>query len=685
MARTTRTPRLVLRFAVYTAIGLAAAGAAILLLVRNYATSQAENAIAYHARFVAEVALGERLRPSDFTRPVKGARLRTLDALFRRQVLVDGVLRAALYSPDGLITYSSDHARVGRSTGTSAKVRAAATGTTLKSVLSTVVDNHGRQRKVLVELVPVRFGHSASVGVFAFDQDYAPVARAARSTFLPIAAVLELLLVALYVSLFPILRRVTRRLRGQVEELEHHALHDSLTELPNRDLFHDRLRQALARSNRDGSRVAVMLLDLDRFKEINDTLGHQSGDDLLRELASRLGNVVRGSDTVARLGGDEFGVVLPLDAGVDVVETVDRLRDTLEQPVSLQGLAVSVGASIGVSLAPDHGSDVETLVKYADVAMYVAKERHSRYEIYNESRDWKDASSLSLAGELRAAVDEGNLHLLYQPEVDLRSGRIASVEALVRWEHASRGVLLPEKFIPLAEQTGLIKGLTILVLDQAVGQCAAWRRAGLDVRVAVNLDMRNLLDLEFPAQVQGVLRRWAVPARSLALEITESTVMADPERVAEVATTLSRMGLSIAIDDFGSGYTSLRHLKELPVDELKIDKSFVTSVAENRDDATIVRTMIELARNLGLRVVAEGVENEHTWQLLRSLDCDLAQGFFFSEPLPAPEIPHTADALDLAEPGPGKLSVLTPIRRRDEDARSGVRKAALEPRAAQIS
>jgi diguanylate cyclase (GGDEF)-like protein len=677
MASRARTPRLVLRFAVYTAIGLAAAGAAILLLVRNYATSQAENAIAYHARFVAEVALGERLRPSDFAHPAKGARLKTLDTLFRRQVLVDGVLRASLYSPDGRITYSSDHAQIGRRAGTSAAARAAAAGTTLKSVLSTLPDAQGTQRKVLAELVPVRFGKSAPAGVFAFDQDYAPIARAARSTFLPIAAVLELLLVALYISLFPILRRVTRRLRGQVEELEHHALHDSLTELPNRDLFQDRLRQALARSARDRSRVAVMLLDLDRFKEINDTLGHQSGDDLLRELAARLDRVVRGTDTVARLGGDEFGVVLPLDAGADVVETVDRLRETLERPVSLQGLSVSVGASIGVALAPDHGSDVETLVKYADVAMYVAKERHSRYEIYNESRDWKDASSLSLAGELRTAIDEGGFQLLYQPKADLGSGRPAGVEALVRWQHASRGVLLPAEFIPLAEQTGLIKTLTTRVLDQAVGQCAAWRKAGLDVRVAVNLDMRNLLDLEFPAQVEGVLRRWAVPADSLALEITESTMMADPVRVAEVAMRLSRMGVTISIDDFGSGYTSLRHLKELPVDELKIDKSFVTSVAENRDDATIVRTMIDLARNLGLRVVAEGVETEHTWQLLRSLDCDLAQGFFISRPLPPQEIPGALDTLDLSMPTTAELSVVTPIRRRDVDAATGARAAQI--------
>lgn len=684
MTSRARTPRLVLRFAVYTAIGLAAAGAAILLLVRNYATSQAENAVAYHARFVAEVALGERLRPSDFAHQAKGARLRTLDRLFESQVLVDGVLRASLYSPDGRITYSSDHRQIGRRAGTSAAARAAATGTTLKSVLSTVA-HQGTQRKVLVELVPVRFGHSAPVGVFAFEQDYAPIARAARSTFLPIAAVLELLLVALYISLFPILRRVTRRLRGQVEELEHHALHDSLTELPNRDLFHDRLRQALARSSRDGTRVAVMLLDLDRFKEINDTLGHQSGDELLQELAARLGSVLRETDTVARLGGDEFGVVLPLDAGVDVVETVDRLRGALEQPVALQTLTVTVGASIGVALAPDHGSDVETLVKYADVAMYVAKERHSRYEIYNESRDWKDASSLSLAGDLRSAIDEDGLQLLYQPKADLASGQQAGVEALVRWRHSSRGLLLPSEFIPLAEQTGLIKSLTMRVLDHAVGQCAAWRRAGLDVRVAVNLDMRNLLDLEFPAQVHGVLRRWAVPAQSLALEITESTMMADPVRVAEVATRLSRMGATISIDDFGSGYTSLRHLKELPVDELKIDKSFVTSVAENRNDATIVRTMIDLARNLGLRVVAEGVETEHTWQLLRSLDCDLAQGFFISKPLPADEIPDALGALDLSRATPGGLSVLTPIRRRDENAGSEVRGAAIAHRAVRIS
>ena len=381
-----KPPRLILRFAIYTAIGLAAAGAAVLLVVRTYATSQAETAVAYHARFVAETSLGNRLLPSDFKRTVDTQRRKTLDRLFRHQVLVDGVLRAALYSRDGRVMYSSDANQIGRVTQDSVAARSAATGKDLRHRLSTLTDGHGVSRKVLVEYVPVRFDGSQSLGVFVLYQDYAPIAKSAQSTFIPIAVVFEALLLALYFSLFPLLRRVTRRLRSHFDELEHHALHDSLTGLPNRDLFQDRLEEELARSTRSGTSVSVLLVDLDRFKEINDTLGHPSGDELLRELAERLEGVLRAGDFVARLGGDEFGIVLVGQGQLELTGAIDRIGNALEEPASLRGLTVAVGASIGVALFPDHGTDVKTLVKHADVAMYVAKEHHSRFEIYEQAR-----------------------------------------------------------------------------------------------------------------------------------------------------------------------------------------------------------------------------------------------------------------------------------------------------------
>jgi diguanylate cyclase (GGDEF)-like protein len=635
----TRPPRLVLRFAVYTAIGLAFAGAGIFLLVRSYATSQAELSIKYHARFVAESALGDRLYTGDFARPVARERLAELDVLFRQKVLVDGVLRGSLYGRDGRVAYSSDHRLIGRRTPDSDRVwkalRSRLVGSSVSHLDAGTAD---RGPKVLKEFVPFRFGMRAPAGVFVLDQDYAPIARAARTIFLPIVGVLEFVLLALYFSFLPILRRVGLRLRQQLEEIEHQALHDSLTGLPNRALFRDRVEQALLAARRNGERVAVMLIDLDRFKEVNDTLGHDSGDRLLQELGRRLQGVLRDSDSVARLGGDEFGVLLPVDVMARVGNTAGRVHKALESPFQLDELSLDVGASIGVALFPENGDDVETLVKHADVAMYTAKERKTGYEVYAAEVDSNDARRLSLAAELRGAVERGELVVHYQPKARLDTGAIESVEALVRWNHPDRGVLPPLEFVPLAEQTGAVKPMTLHVLNKALRQCRAWEDNGFEVRIAVNLDMRNLLDLRFPEEVDVLLREWRLPAARLELEITESTIMADPVRVRRVANKLSAMGVGLAIDDFGTGYSSLRYLKSLPLDEIKIDKSFVLRMSEDRSDATIVRTTIDMARNLGLRVVAEGVETAEVWEALRAIGCDLAQGYFLARPSPPEEM-----------------------------------------------
>jgi diguanylate cyclase (GGDEF)-like protein len=630
--RRARPPRLVLRFAFFTALGLATAGAAILLVVRTYATSQAETAVAYHARFVAKTALANRLTPADFARAVGERRVRQLDRLFHDQILVDGVVRASLYGPEGRVTYSSDHHQIGQLTADSRVVRAAVTGATLRHQVLELKGARGEARKVLAEYVPVRFGASTPRGVFVLDEEYGPIAKSARSTFLPIATVLEVLLLALFVSLFPILRRVTRRLKDSFDELEHNALHDSLTTLPNRDLFRHRLAEELEESARSGGQVAVLLIDLDRFKEINDTLGHPSGDALLRELASRLTRTVRHEDVVARLGGDEFGIVVRVDREVDVERTIELVGNALEDPVLLDELTVAVGASIGVAFFPDHGRDVESLIRRADVAMYIAKKNRSRFEVYDPSCEPKDVRRLSLATELRKAIAEEQLHLVYQPKADLRTGKAESVEALVRWEHPKQGLLAPAEFIPLAEQAGLIKALTMNVLDLALGQSAAWREIGVDVPIAVNLDMANLVDLEFPTGVHRLLGKWGVPSQMLELEITEGTMMADPWRVTEVASILSRLGVTLAIDDFGTGYTSLGQLARLPVGEVKIDKSFVLEMDIDKN-STIVQAMIELGHNLGLRVVAEGIETHETAEHVQTLGCHLAQGFFICPPL----------------------------------------------------
>jgi diguanylate cyclase (GGDEF)-like protein len=446
-------------------------------------------------------------------------------------------------------------------------------------------------------------------------------------------------LAVLYGVLFRIVARASKALRHQAEVNEHQALHDSLTDLPNRTLFHDRVRQALASARRDHVPTAVMIMDLDRFKEVNDTLGHASGDELLKQVGVRLSESLRESDTVARLGGDEFGVLVPKVVDAEAAVAVARkLRTTLEEPFTIHGLALQMEASIGIALYPDHGGDVQSLLQRADVAMYVAKEHPAGCEVYTRERDDYSPDRLTLLTGLRRAIDRGELLLHYQPKADLRTGEILGVEALVRWRHPERGVIPPDEFIPAAQKTGVIGPLTMFVLDEALRQCRTWCLQGIELCVAVNLSTRNLLDLHLPEAVAELLARWEVPACLLELEITESTILADPVRAMQILSRLDEMGVRLSIDDFGTGYSSLAYLKRLPVDELKIDKSFILGMDESENDEVIVRSTIDLGRNLGLRVVAEGVESSQAWSRLAQLGCNVAQGYFLSRPMPAEQL-----------------------------------------------
>jgi diguanylate cyclase (GGDEF)-like protein len=412
-----------------------------------------------------------------------------------------------------------------------------------------------------------------------------------------------------------------------------------LTGLPNRVLFADRISQAIRGASRSGDEVAVFLMDLDRFKEVNDTLGHHSGDLLLQELSARLQRALRASDSVARLGGDEFGVLLPdLVDRQAIEEVVDRIRTAVERPFYVQDLPLAIETSIGVSIFPEHGQDVDALLQKADVAMYLAKAGNTTHAIYDPSEDEYDPTRLTLVGELRRAIEAAELTVYYQPKADLRTGEVKGVEALVRWEHPERGLLMPDEFIPLAQHTGLIRPLTLSVIDIAMAQARTWRNQGLNLSIAVNLATRNLLDAGLPDDVQELLQKWELDPGMVEFEITESTIMADPFRALAVLKRLHAMGTKLSIDDFGTGYSSLAYLKRLPVDAVKIDKSFVMSMVTDENDAAIVRSTIDLARNLGLAVVAEGVEDEAIWHTLVALGCDFAQGHYLSRALPAPEL-----------------------------------------------
>jgi diguanylate cyclase (GGDEF)-like protein/PAS domain S-box-containing protein len=430
---------------------------------------------------------------------------------------------------------------------------------------------------------------------------------------------------------------ITERKRAE-EMIKHMAYYDTLTDLPNRTLLHDRLQQAILDGEGEKKPMALLLMDLNRFKEVNETLGHHHGDFLLQQVGPRLRGVLPESSIIARLGGDEFAILLP-GTGMDkAMETARRILKALEEPFVLGVLTIDMGASIGIALWPDHGEDAYTLLQRADIAMYMAKQSHNGCAVYATEHDQTSPRRLALMGELRHAIDDNQLFPLFQPKISLQTKRAMGVETLVRWQHPNFGVIPPDQFIPLAEQTGLIKALTIWVLTAALRQCRHWLEAGLEFPVAVNLSVRNLLDPQLPSQVGEILKACGVAPRFLELEITESTIMADPAHAMEVLTELRKMGIGLSIDDFGTGYSSLGYLKKLAVDEIKIDKSFVKEMAHNEDDTAIVRSTIDLAHNLGLRVVAEGVEDQETLNRLIALGCDAAQGYYISRPVVGPEL-----------------------------------------------
>lgn len=436
---------------------------------------------------------------------------------------------------------------------------------------------------------------------------------------------------------------VTRRVASQAQVLNHQALHDELTGLPNRTLFHDRLEQAIQRAQREEHAFVIILMDLDRFKEVNDTMGHDVGDLLLQEVARRLRNTVRNSDTVARLGGDEYIIILENISQRYVQRVIEKLLKTLDRPFMLEDQAIDISASLGIARYPDHGKTAIALTQRADVAMYAAKQGHSGFAMYSEAQEHSSRATLTLKSELRHAIEHDELVLHYQPKIDHNTGLIMGVEALVRWQHPKRGFLAPDKFISGAEQTGLIGPLTRWVLTKAIFQCAALHKTGIMISMAVNFSARNLHDKHLAFEIATLLERAHLRPDYLILEITESAVMADPVFGLEILNQFDKMGVTLAIDDFGTGYSSLSYLSKLPMNEIKIDKSFVLNMMQDPQASVIVRSTIELGHNLGLKVVAEGVETQEVWDQLTRWGCDTAQGYYMSRPLPEEKLMQWLD------------------------------------------
>ena len=414
------------------------------------------------------------------------------------------------------------------------------------------------------------------------------------------------------------------------------AYWDTLTGLPNRVQFRDAVGEAIAQAAAGAAPLAVLMLDLDRFKHVNDVLGYRIGDLLLKAVGERLARQVkREGDLVARLSGDEFAVMLRGADAALAEQVAQRIAQAFAEPLTLEEHKVDMGAGIGMACWPQHAADADTLLSRAEVAMYAAKRRTAGPLLYDASIDAASAQTLSLLSELRQAVDQGELRLYLQPKLALDTGAIAGAETLVRWQHPTRGLVPPMQFIPFAEQTGFIRVLTMWVFETAARQWLALHAEGLQLVLSVNLSTRDLLDPDLPAKFDALLVQHRVPAEAFCLEITESAIMDDPQRALATLNRLSALGFKLSIDDFGTGYSSLAYLKRLPVDELKIDKSFVMSMETDLDDAKIVKSTIDLAHNLGLTVVAEGVENARVWEQLRGLDCDQAQGYHMGKPMPA--------------------------------------------------
>jgi diguanylate cyclase (GGDEF)-like protein len=617
------------RFTAMGVIVVAALGVAIGLVLKQQIEQRALDRTIQDARMIAQLGVQPSLQKGDLHYPIPLTRMNELDEEVGKEYFGEtGVIRIKLFNRDARLVFSDDRTIIGREAVHAENVRKALAGHSV-SGLETGVGHDGSGERTLEVYVPVRVaGSDEPEGVLEMYMAYQPVANEIREDVLVVVLLLGGGLLLLFATLFRIVAAASRRLR-------HQAVHDALTGLPNRTLLHRRAERAL----RGDELGAMLLIDLDRFKEVNDTLGHDYGDELLREVAGRLGRAVRRGDTLARLGGDEFAVLLAgLPNRGTVAELAGRLQDALREPIALRGVAVELEASIGVALYPEHGTTVGTLLQRADVAMYEAKRGHHGVITYSADRDPYSADRLGLLAELRRALETDELVLHYQPKVAVRTGELTGVEALVRWQHPTRGLLGPDQFVPLAERTGAVADLTRWVVDRALRQQRAWSDAGIDMPVAVNLAAANIVDVTLPDAIAELLERHGVRGDRLECEISEHTVMADPVRGGEVLDRLRALGLRLSLDDFGTGHSSLSYLKRLPLDEVKIDRSFVSGMVEDENDAVIVRSTIDLARNLGLSVVAEGVETAEVMEALDALSCDTAQGYYISRPLPAQEL-----------------------------------------------
>jgi diguanylate cyclase (GGDEF)-like protein len=639
-----RRMSLLQRFAAVSVLLVVALGGLMAAQLASMISDRALRSATDSAVLTTTIAIQPQLTAADIANGIPPAKKAALDRAVAGSRGNVEIARIKIWHSDGDLVYVADpHTQVGPPSATSALPShelAEALEGHIEAELVTESDEPGNARLLerygtLLEVyVPIQYaGSERPAGAFELYLPYEPVRASIRADTVRAVALLALGLLVLWAGLFRTVASASQRLRSESRRNEHQALHDALTGLPNRELLRDRVDHSLRTAGPDGQ-VALVMFDLDRFREVNDTLGHRHGDQLIRELADRLRAEVDDAGTVARLGGDEFAVLLTGAGAEAAVAEAERLRAALRVPLEIGGVALTVEASAGISLHPADADDAGTMLRHADIALYVAKRTHLGVSRYDPAADGHTPERLRTLAELSQAIDGDQLVLHYQPKLDVTGG-VRGVEALVRWQHPVRGLLAPAEFIPVAERTGLIHALTDVVLDAAVAQARTWYDAGTPVPVAVNISTRTLLHDGFADRVLAALAVHRTPAELLGLEITETTIMEDPELALAVLSRLAAAGIRLSIDDFGTGYSSLAYLKNLPVHELKIDRSFVAALTSSERDRVIVDSTVALGRRLGLDVVAEGVEDEATRDALVGLGCELAQGFLFSRPVPA--------------------------------------------------
>jgi diguanylate cyclase (GGDEF)-like protein len=626
---TERPPRLVLRFALVLSIALALASAVILIVVHHFALKQAERAATRHAGLVASTVLQREVTQGDLEQPVSAGRRLELDALLETYGVAEDIDQLSLVRRDGLVTYSSVHESIG-TTMSGSLAAEAATGTIVSSVSAPRASDGASSGRTLETYAPV--GPDTSGGAALIAQSYGPIESSARALQLRVGAVLEGLLIVLFALLVPLLIRVTRRIQRQITRIHQQAFYDELTGLPNRAHLFERLGLAISRAAEEKRLLAVLLVDLNRFREINDTLGHEVGDVVLVEAARRLQGVAGDERLLARLGGDDFVLVDEFGTVEEAMEFAEQVRAAIEPQIDAEVLQLAVDATVGVAFHPVDGRDAHTLVKHAEVATYTAKEWRSGVLGYSPAVDPHDPEQLKLTAALREAADEGQIRLRYQPKIDLTTNAVAGFEALAYWEHPTRGLLPPGAFIPIAERTGAVRHVTRAVLRAAVEQLRNW--SDTELTVAVNLTAIDLLDADLFERITSLLDEHGVRPGRLCVELTESTVMADPERAQAILAAIADAGVRVSIDDFGTGHSSLAYLKDLPVQEVKIDRSFIADMSVSRNNRMIAKATIQLVHSLGLQVVAEGVEDANVHSELRGLGCDYAQGYLYGKPQP---------------------------------------------------